>query len=153
LELEQWATAENLRIPGFEGANILLIAWLVLVVQGSDLMQYVGERLAGSRRIAPELTPSTTVEGLAAGVAGAMVIGTLLAWLTPFLLWQAALLALVVYLMGFFGSLVMAAVKRDRGVTDWGKRVEGQGGMLDRLDSVIFAAPFYFHLVRYWWDA
>ena len=53
--------------------------------------------------------------------------------------------------MGFFGGLVMSAIKRDRGVKDWGRMIEGHGGMLDRLDSVIFAAPIFFHLTRYWW--
>ena len=142
----------TLRIPGFEGGNILLIAWLVLVVQGSDVLQYVWGKLVGRRRIAPELSPGKTVEGFAGGVASATLVGVLLAWLTPFNAWQAALIALVVCLMGFFGGLVMSAMKRDRGVKDWGTLIEGHGGMLDRLDSVIFAAPVYFHIVRYWWE-
>jgi len=49
------------------------------------------------------------------------------------------------------GGLVMSAIKRDRGVKDWGTMIEGHGGMLDRLDSVVFAAPMSFHVVRYWW--
>jgi phosphatidate cytidylyltransferase len=53
--------------------------------------------------------------------------------------------------MGFLGGLVMSAIKRDRGVKDWGTLIEGHGGMLDRLDSVVFAAPMFFHTVRYWW--
>ena len=53
-------------------------------------------------------------------------------------------------LLGFFGGLVMSAIKRDRGVKDWGRMIEGHGGMLDRLDSVVFAAPVFFHLTRYW---
>ena len=53
--------------------------------------------------------------------------------------------------MGFFGGLVMSAIKRDRGVKDWGTMIEGHGGMLDRLDSVIFAAPLYFHALHHWW--
>jgi phosphatidate cytidylyltransferase len=53
--------------------------------------------------------------------------------------------------MGFFGGLVMSAIKRDRGVKDWGTMIEGHGGMLDRLDSVVFAAPVFFHAVRYGW--
>jgi phosphatidate cytidylyltransferase len=53
--------------------------------------------------------------------------------------------------MGFCGGLVMSAIKRDRGVKDWGWMIAGHGGMLDRLDSVIFAAPVFFHLTRYWW--
>jgi phosphatidate cytidylyltransferase len=142
----------TLRIPGFAGGNILLIAWLVLVVQGSDVLQYVWGKLAGRRKIAPELSPNKTVEGFVGGVASATLVGSLLAWLTPFNAWQAALIALVVCLMGFFGGLVMSAMKRDRGVKDWGTMIEGHGGMLDRLDSVIFAAPVYFHIVRYWWE-
>lgn len=142
----------TLRIPGFEGGNILLIAWLVLVVQSSDVLQYVWGKLIGRRKIAPELSPSKTVEGFVGGVASATLLGTLLLWLTPFNGWQAALIALTVCLMGFFGGLVMSAMKRDRGVKDWGTMIEGHGGVLDRLDSVIFAAPIYFHIVRYWWE-
>ncbi|MBW7861422.1 MAG: phosphatidate cytidylyltransferase, partial [Rhodocyclaceae bacterium] len=52
---------------------------------------------------------------------------------------------------GFFGGLVLSAIKRDRGVKDWGYMVEGHGGMLDRVDSLCFAAPLFFHIVRYWW--
>ena len=60
-------------------------------------------------------------------------------------------MALAINVMGFFGGLVMSAIKRDRGVKDWGHMIEGHGGMLDRLDSVVFAAPIFFHLTRYWW--
>jgi len=66
---------------------------------------------------------------------------------------QAAGMALVVNLLGFFGSLVMSAIKRDRGVMEWGTSFEGRRGILERLDSVIFAAPVYFHLIRYGWQA
>ena len=62
-------------------------------------------------------------------------------------------MALIITLMGFFGGLVKSAIKRDRGVKDWGSMIEGHGGMLDRLDSVIFAAPVFFHLTRYFWGA
>src|SRR5438034_7056875 len=140
-----------LRIPGFEGGNVLLIAWLVLVVQSSDVLQYVWGKLCGKHKIAPALSPSKTVEGFVGVVASATLLGALLVWLTPFAPWQAALIALIVNLMGFAGGLVMSAMKRDRGVKDWGTMIEGHGGMLDRLDSVIFAAPVYFHLTRYWW--
>jgi phosphatidate cytidylyltransferase len=62
-------------------------------------------------------------------------------------------MALAVNLMGLFGSLVLSAIKRDRGVKEWGTSFEGRRGMLERLDSVIFAAPVYFHLVRWGWQA
>ncbi len=61
-------------------------------------------------------------------------------------------MALIICLMGFFGGLVMSAIKRDRGVKDWGQMIEGHGGMLDRLDSVIFAAPVFFHLTRFFFS-
>ncbi|MEZ5841932.1 MAG: phosphatidate cytidylyltransferase [Hyphomicrobiales bacterium] len=139
----------TLTIPGYEGRELLLIAYLVLVVQISDVLQYVWGKLLGKRRIAPSLSPSKTWEGFAGGVASAVVIGTLLWWITPFSPMQSAGMALIITLMGFFGGLVMSAIKRDRGVKDWGRLIEGHGGMLDRLDSVVFAAPVFFHVTRY----
>lgn len=140
-----------LDIPGYEGRNLLLINWLILVVQGSDVLQYVCGKLWGRHKIAPQLSPSKTVEGFAGGLALASLLGMALFWITPFSWWQAGLIALLVNLMGFAGGLVMSAIKRDRGVKDWGAMIEGHGGMLDRLDSICFAAPIFFHVVRYFW--
>ncbi|WP_181706143.1 phosphatidate cytidylyltransferase [Chthonobacter rhizosphaerae] len=139
----------TLDIPGYDGRELLLIAFLVIVVQISDVLQYVWGKLFGRRKVAPSLSPSKTWEGLVGGVASAVAIGTALWWITPFSPLEAAFMALVITLMGFFGGLVMSAIKRDRGVKDWGRMIEGHGGMLDRLDSVVFAAPIFFHLVRY----
>jgi phosphatidate cytidylyltransferase len=141
----------TLPIPGYEGRNLLLIAFLVLVVQSSDVLQYVFGMLFGRRPVAPQLSPSKTVEGFLGGVASATLVGAALWWITPFSPLQAGLIALIITIMGFLGGLVMSAIKRDRGVKDWGRLIEGHGGMLDRLDSVIFAAPIFFHMVRYWW--
>ncbi|MEC3765574.1 MULTISPECIES: phosphatidate cytidylyltransferase [Cupriavidus] len=141
----------TLPIPGFDGRNLLLIAFLVIVVQGSDVLQYVWGKLCGKRKIAPLLSPSKTVEGFVGGVASATALGAALWWITPFSPWQAGAIALVIALMGFLGGLVMSAIKRDRGIKDWGHMIQGHGGMLDRLDSVVFAAPVFFHITRYWW--
>ena len=119
--------------------------------QLSDVLQYVWGKLAGRRPVAPLVSPSKTWEGLVGGIASATAIGAALYWITPFAPWQAALMALAICVMGFFGGLVMSAIKRDRGVKDWGSLIEGHGGMLDRLDSVAFAAPVFFHLTRYFW--
>ncbi|MEC7760417.1 MAG: phosphatidate cytidylyltransferase [Pseudomonadota bacterium] len=143
----------TLDIPGFEGREVLLIAWLVVVVQGSDVLQYVWGKLIGRHPVAPALSPSKTWEGFAGGVLSASALGALLAWLTPFGVWQAALLAILCTLMGFFGGLVMSAIKRDKGVKDWGHLIAGHGGFTDRLDSVVFSAPVFFHVVRYFWSA
>lgn len=140
-----------LDIPGYEGRNLLLIAFLVIVVQLSDVLQYVCGKLFGKRKIAPNLSPSKTLEGFVGGVALSTLIGASLFWITPFTFWQAGLIALCLNLLGFFGGIVMSAIKRDRGVKDWGHMIEGHGGMLDRLDSVCFAAPIFLRIVHYWW--
>lgn len=141
-----------LDIPGYEGRNVLLIAFLVVVVQGSDVLQYVWGKLGGRTPIAPRLSPAKTVEGFVGGALSAMALGAALWWMTPFTPWEAAGLSGVAVLMGFGGGLVMSAMKRDRKVKDWGHLIAGHGGFLDRLDSVIFAAPVFFHLTRYWWS-
>lgn len=143
----------TLEIPGYEGRNVLLIAFLVVVVQLSDVLQYVWGKLIGRHKIAPKLSPSKTVEGFLGGCLSATVIGALLWWLTPFGFWRAGLMAFVITQMGFFGGLVMSAIKRDRGVKDWGHAIAGHGGFIDRLDSVIYSAPIFFHLTRYFWGA
>lgn len=141
----------SLDIAGFEGRNILLIAYLVIVVQGSDVLQYIWGKLFGRRKIAPRLSPSKTLEGFLGGVGSATFLGACLWWLTPFGFWLSGVMALIVALMGFFGGLVLSAVKRDRGVKDWGTTIAGHGGFIDRLDSLIFAAPIFFHLTRFFW--
>lgn len=142
----------TLNIPGYQGHNLLLIAFLMIVVQGSDVLQYVWGKLLGRHKVAPALSPSKTWEGLIGGVASATVLGAALWRITPFTPLEAAMVAFVICLMGFFGGLVMSAIKRDRGVKDWGHMIEGHGGILDRLDSVVFAAPIFFHVVRYGWQ-
>jgi phosphatidate cytidylyltransferase len=141
----------TLEIPGYEGRNALLVIFLLLTVQSSDVFQYVWGKLLGRHRLAPKISPSKTVEGLLGGVLTATAVGAALWWITPFSFWQAALMALVINILGFFGGFVLSAIKRDRGVKDWGTLVEGHGGMLDRVDSISFSAPIFFHLVRYWW--
>ena len=139
----------TLRIPGYEGQNAKLLCFLVCVVQMSDVLQYVWGKLLGRRKIAPRVSPSKTVEGFVGGIASAVALGAGLWWITPFNPWQSALMALAICLMGFSGGLVMSAIKRDRGVKDFGAMIEGHGGMLDRIDSLCFAAPLFFHLTRY----
>ena len=140
----------TLKIPGYEGQNSKLVLFFVLVVQISDVLQYVWGKLFGRHKIAPVISPSKTVEGFLGGVLSATAIGTALWWATPFKWWQAGLLSFLITLMGFFGGLVMSAIKRDRGVKDYGSMIEGHGGVMDRIDSLCFAAPVFFHLVRYY---
>jgi phosphatidate cytidylyltransferase len=141
----------TLRIDGYENAGALLLFYLVLVVQISDVLQYVWGKTLGRRPIAPKVSPNKTVEGMIGGVLTASLIGGGLWWATPFEFWQAALFSLVITMAGFFGGLVMSAIKRDRGVKDYGQTIEGHGGVLDRIDSLCFAAPFFFHLTRFFY--
>ncbi|MBP9541436.1 MAG: phosphatidate cytidylyltransferase [Vitreoscilla sp.] len=141
----------NLKIPNFD-QNILLVIFLIAVVQASDVLQYIWGKLLGKRKIAPVLSPSKTVEGFVGGVLSATALATALWWITPFTPFQAGLIGLVICLMGFAGGLVMSAIKRDFGVKDWGHMIKGHGGMMDRVDSICFAAPIFFHIVRYFWS-
>ncbi|MDR1162655.1 MAG: phosphatidate cytidylyltransferase [Candidatus Accumulibacter sp.] len=141
----------TLDIPGFAGRNEQLIVFLLLTVQSSDVFQYVWGKLLGRHKLAPAISPSKTLEGLVGGVLSATAVGAAMWWITPFAWWQAALIALVINVLGFFGGFVLSAIKRDRGLKDWGSMIEGHGGMLDRMDSVSFSAPIFFHIVRYWW--
>ena len=138
-----------LDIPGFAGLNAQLLLYLVLVDQMSDVLQYVWGKLAGKHKIAPSVSPNKTWEGFLGGLATATLLGAALWWATPFTPLQAAGMSLVITLLGFAGGLVMSAIKRDAGVKDFGAVIEGHGGILDRIDSLCFAATIFFHLVRY----
>ncbi|MCW1873215.1 phosphatidate cytidylyltransferase [Erwinia sp. INIA-01] len=140
-----------LQIPGFEQQNIKLLLFLMIVVQISDVLQYVFGKLWGKRPIVPKLSPNKTVEGFVGGILSASLVGMGLWWITPFAPWQAFLISLLITLLGFLGGLCMSAIKRDRGVKDFGAMLEGHGGMMDRIDSLCFAAPVFFHVVRYFY--
>jgi len=139
----------QLDIPGYEGQNAKLLFYFVLVVQLSDVLQYVWGKTLGRRKIAPHVSPNKTWAGFLGGVGSATLVGTALWWATPFSPWQAAGMSLAICLMGFAGGLTMSAIKRDRGIKDFGTMIEGHGGVLDRIDSICFAAPVFFHLTRY----
>ncbi len=138
-----------LDIDGYDASSGKLLLFLVIVVQASDVLQFVWGKLLGRRRIAPTISPNKTWEGFAGGVACATLLGAGLWWATPFNPWQAAAMSLLIALAGFAGGLVMSAIKRDRGVKDYGGLLPGHGGVLDRIDSLLFAAPIFFHVTRF----
>ena len=140
----------TLDIPGYVGGNAELLFFLVLVVQLSDVLQYVWGKLCGRHRIAPHLSPNKTWEGFLGGVLSASAVGAALWWATPFTPLQAGAMALGITLMGFAGGIVMSAIKRDAGIKDYGDTIPGHGGIMDRIDSLCFAAPVFFHLVRFY---
>jgi phosphatidate cytidylyltransferase len=138
-----------LDIPGYDAGSGRLLLFFLLVVQLSDVFQYVCGKLFGQRKLAPVLSPNKTWEGLIGGGLCATLIGAALHGFTPFSPWQAAGMSIAIVTAGVVGGLALSAVKRSLGAKDWGSSLPGHGGMLDRLDSVAFAAPLFFHLTRF----
>ncbi|MEM6330526.1 MAG: phosphatidate cytidylyltransferase [Planctomycetota bacterium] len=137
--------------PGDAGR---LLFFFVLISLLGEALQFVWGRLYGRHVIAPQINNSRTWEGLLGGSATAALVGLALHWATPYAqLWHTALISMLVAVMGFAGSMTMSAIKRDRGVRDYGTLVEGHGGVLDRIDAVCFAAPVFYHVSRYLLEA
>lgn len=141
----------TLDIRGYSGQQAKLLLFLVLVTELSDVLQYVFGKLFGRHRIAPHVSPNKTVEGFVGGIVTTTFIGALLWWATPFKPWQAGLISMAITLAGFAGGLCMSAIKRDRGIKDFGSMISGHGGIMDRIDSICFSAPVFFHIVRYFY--
>jgi phosphatidate cytidylyltransferase len=135
-----------------EGARAGLLFFFVLIVQMNDVFQYLWGKVFGRRVIVPEINASRTWEGLLGGVATTTLLGAMLWWVTPFRIWEAALMSLITAIMGFAGGLTMSAIKRDRGVADTGTLVQGHAGVLDRIDSICFSAPVFYHLTRFYFS-
>ncbi len=141
-----------LQPPGFTDRQAELILWLMLVVELGDVLQDVWGRSLGRHRIAPHLSPDKTWEGFLGGSVSAAGLGCALWWLTPYTPLMALAMAGGAACLGFAGGVVMAAIKRDAGVKDIGHLLPGHGGILERIDSLCFAAPVVFHLTRFYWS-
>jgi phosphatidate cytidylyltransferase len=133
--------------PEVSGRTLLL--FLACVVELSDVFQYVWGKLLGRHKIIPTVSPNKTWEGFVGGIGTACLVSLALRFLTPFTPVECLLVSLLVCVAGFFGGAVMSAVKRDLGVKDFGSVIPGHGGVLDRIDSLCYAAPLFFHYVRY----
>lgn len=128
----------------------LLVLFLVGLTEFNDIAQYLWGKSLGRIRITPKVSPNKTLAGLLGGVASTALVATLLGPLLTPLTWPMALLAgAIIGITGFCGDVVMSAIKRDIGVKDSGTLLPGHGGILDRLDSLIFTAPVFFHFIRY----
>jgi phosphatidate cytidylyltransferase len=134
------------------GSTASVLFFFVLIVQMNDVFQYMWGQLLGKYVIAPQINASRTWEGLIGGVLSTMLLGMLLWWATPYGVFWAGPIAGAVALAGFAGSMTMSAIKRDRGVKDYGTLVSGHAGVLDRIDSLCFAAPVFFHITRFFFS-
>ncbi len=143
-----------LEIPQYseKGQNFKLLLFLVVIAQANDVLQFICGKLLGRHSIAPQTSPNKTWEGFIGGVVLSSALGAGLSVITPFNTWEALGLSLLICLMGFAGGLAMSATKRDRGIKDFGIILPGHGGILDRIDSLCFSAPIFFHLTRYFFS-
>ncbi|MEE2989716.1 MAG: phosphatidate cytidylyltransferase, partial [Planctomycetota bacterium] len=143
------------RVDGepWKGSTAGLLAFFVLITQAGDVLQFGWGKLVGRRIIAPKVNANRSWEGLIGGICSTSLLGSLLWWVTPFQVWEAALMSMIVAIMGFAGGMTMSAIKRDRGVQDYGTLVRGHLGVLDRIDSLCFAAPVFYHLTRLFFAA
>jgi len=144
-----------LDFPKYHDRGAFLVFFLVLVVQTCMVVQYFAARRLKRPPSASAISSSFNWASWWVGVGVASVLGGLLAGLTPFKPGQALALAFVACVAGSLGHLVMKAIKRDRGIPNWGQQgegVTGAGGLLDRVDALCFAAPVFFHSVRWLFD-
>jgi phosphatidate cytidylyltransferase len=127
-----------------------LVLFVVMLTQLNDVMQYIWGKTLGKHKITPTVSPKKTAEGLAGGVLTTTVLAVSLApVLTPLDLWQSIAVGLIIGMGGFLGDVTISALKRDLGVKDSGSLIPGHGGILDRVDSLTFTAPLFFHFMKY----
>jgi phosphatidate cytidylyltransferase len=141
------------KVPSAAGLAVAgpsLVLFLVVLTQLNDVAQFLWGKTLGRHRAVPTVSPGKTVEGFVGGAATTFVLALLLApWLTPFTRPQAAAAGLVIGVGGFVGDVVISALKRDLQIKDSGTLLPGHGGILDRIDSLTYTAPLFFHLVWY----
>ena len=132
------------------GAALLL--FVVLLTELNDVAQYVWGRTLGRRKIIESVSPKKTVEGLVGGALTTTVIAFFLApYLTPLTPGDRVAVGLMIGFGGFLGDVTISAVKRDIGVKDSGSMIPGHGGILDRIDSLLFTGPLFFHFMAYFY--
>lgn len=158
LNLVQWRGSSQLprtdpsQFVPWQGSPVGLLIFFVVLVQVSDLLHFLWDRLVGKQVIAPKINPTKTWEGLIGSACCAAIFSMMIHLvlpITPFTWLGAGCMGLLVSVMASSGSMTMSAIKRDRGVQDYGTLVQGHAGVLDRIDSICFAAPIFFHVTRF----
>ena len=142
-----------LKFPNYQGKNAFLVFFLVFVVQTCMIVQHLVSKRLNKAPSAPEISKSFNWTSWSIAILVASLVGGLMAGLTPFKPAQAVAMAMIACVAGSLGHLVMKALKRDRGITNWGtegKSVTGASGLLDRVDALCFAAPVFLHSVRWY---
>ena len=127
----------------------IYLVWLIVISSwGCDTSAYCVGMLIGKHKMAPVLSPKKSVEGAVGGVVGAAALGAIYAAVTHGPVVEYAVICAVGALISMVGDLAASAIKRNRGIKDYGKLIPGHGGILDRFDSVIFTSPIIFYLAK-----
>lgn len=130
--------------------NIGLVLFLLIMTQFNDVSQYVFGKLFGKHKIIPKVSPNKTWEGFLGGILSVTVISGLIApFLTPLNGYQGFVAGFLISFIGFFGDVVISSVKRDIGIKDTGTLIPGHGGILDRIDSLMYTSPIFFHFLYF----
>ena len=130
--------------------GIGLVLYLLFMTQFNDVSQYLWGKLLGKRKIIPKVSPNKTWEGFIGGVFTITLVAGLVApLLTPLSIVEGFVAGLIISLSGFIGDVVISSVKRDLNIKDSGQLIPGHGGILDRMDSLIYTAPLFFHYIYY----
>lgn len=136
-------------LPGFNAGGRGLLLFLVFLTEINDVMQFTWGKLFGRHKILPKISPNKTWEGFLGGVISTTAIGYFLGFLTPLSTPQVVLVSALVAVAGFSGDVVISAIKRDKGIKDMSNVIPGHGGVFDRIDSLSYTAPVFFHLLYY----
>ena len=130
------------------GAGLLL--FLVALTQFNDVAQFTWGKLLGRRKITPRVSPKKTWEGFLGGLFSTALASAFAGpFLTPLSIGYAALAGAIIAVAGFLGDVTISAFKRDLGVKDSGGLIPGHGGILDRVDSLTYAAPVFYHAMHF----
>lgn len=151
MSLKSWDSATQTYVP-WQGSPAGLLLFLVIMVLVSDMLHFVCDRLSGGHVIARDVNATRSWEGLMGAAFGSALIAMIIQWLipvTPFQWYTAGIMGLLISIMASSGSMTLSAIKRDRGIKDYGTLVQGHAGILDRIDSMCFAAPIFFHVTRF----
>ena len=144
-----------LKFPGYDNRNAFMVFFLVIVVQTCMVTQHFAARKLPSPPVAPAISQSFNWRSWLIGISVASVFGGLLFFITPWVPGTAFAFSFIACAAGSMGHFVMKALKRDRGIPNWGpegRGVTGAGGLLDRVDALCFAAPVFFHSARWYFD-
>jgi phosphatidate cytidylyltransferase len=133
-----------------EGGVVGLLIYLVFLTEINDVSQYIWGKTLGKFKVIPKVSPGKTVAGFLGGIVTTTLLAIVLApWLTPLDRYEAVAGGFLIGLSGFIGDVTISALKRDLNVKDSGNILPGHGGILDRLDSLTYTAPLFFHFVYY----